>query len=116
MEQIKRKLGISGVATRQFAWRSCTDAEESAEDRPSPLPARMRRNPQRSVPLPSGAKVGTGPGEAVSHVPEFILVSTEAKDFRQNLMTGPAAPGLEAALAAGDDFQVDYVRVFDPAP
>lgn len=76
----------------------------------------MRRNPQRSVPLPSGAKVGTGPGEAVSHVPEFILVSTEAKDFRQNLMTGPAAPGLEAALAAGDDFQVDYVRVFDPAP
>ena len=61
-----------------------------------------------------GGKVGGRPGEAVSHVPEFILVSTEAKDFRQNGMTGPAAPGLEAAAAAGDDFLVDYVRVFDP--
>jgi hypothetical protein len=61
-----------------------------------------------------GDKAGGGPGEAVSHVPEFILISAEAKDFRQNMMTGPAAPGLEAALAAGDDFLVDYVRVFDP--
>ena len=61
-----------------------------------------------------GDKAGSGPGEAVSHVPEFILISAEAKDFRQNMMTGPAAPGLEAALAAGDDFLVDYVRVFDP--
>ena len=61
-----------------------------------------------------GEKVGGAPGEAVSQVPEFILVSSEAKDFRQNMMTGPAAPGLDAALAAGDDFLVDYVRVFDP--
>ena len=61
-----------------------------------------------------GDKVGTRSGEAVSHVPEFILISAEAKDFRQNMMTGPTAPGLEAALVAGDDFLVDYVRVFDP--
>lgn len=61
-----------------------------------------------------GEKAGGRPGEPVSHIPEFILISTEAKDFRQNHMTGPAAPGLEAALAASDDFQVDYVRVFDP--
>lgn len=31
VEQIKRKLGISGVATRQFAWRSSTDAEGGAQ-------------------------------------------------------------------------------------
>ena len=62
-----------------------------------------------------GPKVGGGEGEAVSHVPEFLLISTEAQYFRQEHMHGPAAPGLEAAAAAGDDFLVDYVRVFDPA-
>lgn len=62
-----------------------------------------------------GPKVGCGSGEAVSEVEQFILISTEAKDFRSGGMTGPAAPGLSAALAAGDEFLVDFVRVFDPA-
>ena len=51
--------------------------------------------------------------KAVSHVPEFVLVSTEAKWYRKNRMTGLGVPELEAAAAAGDEFTVDYVRVFD---
>lgn len=50
---------------------------------------------------------------AVSHIPEFLLISTECKNYRKNRMTGPADPGLEAAAAASDDFVVDYVRVYD---
>ena len=61
----------------------------------------------------SGMKVGSGPGEDVSQVPEFILVSTECKMFRANRGTGKQDPDLEAALAAGDDFVIDHVRVFD---
>ena len=47
----------------------------------------------------------------VSQTEEFILLTTEAKFYRQNHMTGPGAPELEAAL--GDEFIVDYVRVYD---
>ena len=61
-----------------------------------------------------GPKVGGGEGEAVSQVEEFILITTEAQYYRQHHMTGKGADGLEAAAAAGDDFLVDYVRVFDP--
>ena len=60
-----------------------------------------------------GPKVGRGPGEAVSETEVFVLISTEAKDYRQKRMTGPAVPELEPAWAAGDEFLVDYVRVFD---
>ena len=52
-------------------------------------------------------------GEAVSHVPEFVLISTEAKWYRKNRMTGQGVPELEAAAQAGDDFVVDFVRVYD---
>lgn len=55
-------------------------------------------------------------GTAVSHVPQFILLTTETKWYRQNRMTGKGVPELEAAAAAGDDFVVDYVRVFDIVP
>ena len=58
-----------------------------------------------------GPKVGRGKGEAVSETEEFILLTTEAKWFRNNRMTGKGAPELEAAL--GDEFLVDYVRVYD---
>ena len=60
-----------------------------------------------------GPKVGTGQREAVSHTEEFLLISTEAKWYRNNLMTGKGVPEREAAAAVGDDFAVDYVRVFD---
>ena len=50
---------------------------------------------------------------AVSHVPEFVLLTTEVKWYRNNRMTGKPVPELDAAVAAGDDFVVDYVRVYD---
>ena len=52
-------------------------------------------------------------GTAVSHIPEFILLTTEAKWYRNNRMTGKGVPELSAAAQAGDDFVVDYVRVYD---
>ena len=55
-------------------------------------------------------------GKYVSHVPEFLLISTECKSYRKNRMTGSADPQLEDAVAAGDDFEVDYVRVYDVVP
>lgn len=60
-----------------------------------------------------GPKVGLATGNPVSHVPEFVLISTECKNFRDDRMTGKAAPELEAAVAANDEFLVDYVRVYD---
>lgn len=60
-----------------------------------------------------GPKVGRGNGEAVSEVEEFIVISTEAKWFRNNRMTGEGVPELEATAAANDDFLVDFVRVYD---
>lgn len=51
--------------------------------------------------------------KAVSSVPEFVLLTTEAKWYRNNRMTGTGVPELEAAAAAGDEFIVDYVRVYD---
>ena len=52
-------------------------------------------------------------GAAVSHIPEFILLSTECKWYRNDRMTGKGVPELEEAVAAGDDFVVDYVRVYE---
>ena len=52
-------------------------------------------------------------GKAVSHVPEFLLVSTECMNYREKRMTGKAVPALAAAAAANDEFLVDYVRVYD---
>ena len=51
--------------------------------------------------------------KAVSHVPEFVLLTTEAKWYRNNRMTGKGVPELEATAKAGDEFVVDYVRVYD---
>ena len=60
-----------------------------------------------------GPKVGGGDGEAVSQTEEFVLITTEAKLYRANRMTGKGFPELEPAAAAGDAFIVDYVRVYD---
>ena len=46
-------------------------------------------------------------------MPEFVLLTTEAKWYRNNRMTGEGVPELDAAAAANDDFVVDYVRVYD---
>ncbi len=46
---------------------------------------------------------------AVSHRPEFILISTEAQGYRK----AEHKPTAEALAAIGDTFLVDYVRVFD---
>ena len=40
-------------------------------------------------------------------------VAEAAKWYRNNRMTGKAVPELGAAAVAGDDFVVDYVRVYD---
>lgn len=45
----------------------------------------------------------------VSHIPEFILISTEVKGYRYEDHT----PIPEAFEAIGDKFIVDHVRVFD---
>ena len=60
-----------------------------------------------------GPKVGQGDGEAVSQTDEFILLTTEAKWYRNDHMTGKGVPELEAVAKAGDEFLVDYVRVYD---
>ncbi len=65
-----------------------------------------------------GEKVGRGVNfegvpEAVSQVPEFILISTEPKWYRKHRMTGKGVPELERAWKAGDEFIVDFVRVYD---
>ena len=60
-----------------------------------------------------GPKVGLGDGEAVSQTEEFVLLTTEAKWYRRNGMNGKPVPELDAAAAAGDEFLVDYVRVYD---
>ncbi len=62
---------------------------------------------------PRGPKFGTEGKEAVSQVPEFILISTEGIGFRNNNCTGDPCPDLLKAYEAGDDFIVDYVRVYD---
>ena len=49
-----------------------------------------------------GPKVGVATGDPVSQVPEFILITTEAKWYRNDRMTGKAVPELEAAAAAND--------------
>ena len=46
----------------------------------------------------------------VSHIPQFILISTEVKGYR---IKGFNRPTDEARAAVGDTFLVDHVRVFD---
>ena len=58
----------------------------------------------------SGHKVGKLGDEVVSETEEFILVSTELKGFRKDAKPTPEAI---AAFEAGDEFVVDYVRVYD---
>ena len=60
-----------------------------------------------------GPKVGQGEGEAVSQVEEFVLITTEAKWYRNNRMTGEGVPELADAVAAGDEFLIDFVRVYE---
>ena len=45
----------------------------------------------------------------VSHIPEFIMPSTEVKGYRSK----DHCASEDAKLAVGDEFIVDYVRVFD---
>lgn len=51
-------------------------------------------------------------GTDVSAIPEFILLTTECKWYRNNRMTGKGVPQLESAAAACDEFIVDWVRVY----
>ena len=60
-----------------------------------------------------GDKVGLAQGKPVSQVPEFVLISTECQWYRNNRMTGKAVDALEESARLGDDFVVDYVRVYD---
>lgn len=60
-----------------------------------------------------GNKSGGRLDEPVSHVPEFILLTTECQWYRNDRMTGGGVRELEDAFVAMDDFVIDYVRVFD---
>lgn len=51
--------------------------------------------------------------EPVSHIPQFIILSTEARGYRS--AEHAASPEAKLAAKAGDVFTVDYVRVFDRA-
>ncbi len=55
-----------------------------------------------------GKEDGHIPGP-VSHRPQFLLISTEVRGYR----SAEQGPTEEAKLAVGDEFIVDYVRVFD---
>lgn len=46
----------------------------------------------------------------VSRAPQFILISTEVNGYREK---GPGFATEEAKAAVGDEFIVDYVRVYD---
>ena len=52
--------------------------------------------------------VGAGKGEVVSQTDEFLMITTEAMNYKKN---GTKHPLLDEAL--DDDFAVDYVRVYD---
>ena len=54
-------------------------------------------------------------GRLLAQTEEFILVSAEAKWYRNDHGAGKGVPELEDAWRAGDAFLVDHVRVFDPA-
>ena len=58
----------------------------------------------------SGHKVGKKGDEVVSETEQFVLVSTELKGYRWN---GKPVREVAAAHAAGDEFTVDWVRVYD---
>ncbi len=58
-----------------------------------------------------GVQVGPKTSVAVSQCEQFVLLTTETKWYRNNKMTGTGVPELKDAV--GDDFVVDYVRVFD---
>ena len=60
----------------------------------------------------SGYKVGKEGDEAVSHTEQFVLISTELKGCRFNTERTPDPDAIEA-YKAGDEFIVDYVRVYD---
>ena len=60
-----------------------------------------------------GDKVGLAQGKPVSQVPEFVLISTECQWYRNNRMTGKPVKELEESARFGDDFVVDFVRVYD---
>ena len=50
--------------------------------------------------------------DPVSQIPQFVLISTEAKWYRNDRMKGKGVPELEDAVKGNDAFIVDYVRVF----
>ena len=55
-----------------------------------------------------GKEDGHIPGP-ISRIPQFILISTEVQGYRSKALAATD----EARAAVGDEFIVDYVRVFD---
>jgi beta-glucanase (GH16 family) len=58
-----------------------------------------------------GVQDGEKITDPVSHIPQFILISTEVNGYRTKERT--ATIEAIAAAKAGDTFMVDHVRVFD---
>jgi len=60
-----------------------------------------------------GEKVGKLGVEAVSHVPQFLLLSTEVMGYRRAHGTAGPVDDVPSTCASGDEFLVDWVRVYD---
>ena len=71
----------------------------------------MRWTPSGYTFYVDGVQDGETLTTPVSHVPQFILISTEVNGYRSS--THSATDETRETAKLGDAFIVDYVRVFD---
>ena len=109
-------VGIGGYGPDNHWWGAWT-SRKMPIDRPTPMNDRFHTygvwwTPTNVTFYIDGGAIGTldKPGW-ISHVPEFLLISTECNGYREGTRKRPS-PELKPDVV-GDEFTVDYVRVFD---